>query len=406
MRHLPTSHTLFANRAAAYIKVGKFQSACTDAVQCISLRPDWAKGYFRHAQALKGLSCAHTAYKYLLMSLTLSGSPTTNEGSDGRATYTPDETAVVVEIQDVLHMMNSQLFCTDSPLQLKFYDKCKGRGVVAKQNVSAGQVLFTEEPLAAALIRASDTGAQFCSACFLPISERIYTVCARCQTEQYCSQQCQERAWAAHHEKLCTWETGDMHILSQLRKRASMRIQSDGIRTEWQPERYVLEIVLRLIASQVQAVQKQATVEPQVLQDGRLLSIIDIYRSPSCPKTSSKFMDQSTMQHYVAGIKEALFYEPLAFLFTAQAFEQMMIQLEKNGTTVATGHVGGLYATHALVNHSDAPNAVVESVGSRIEAKALRNIEAGDEICFDYFASVATDNEKHRTELKLAYLIS
>ena len=42
-----TNHTLYSNRSAAYKSNGQFSEALEDANKCISLQPDWAKGYVR-----------------------------------------------------------------------------------------------------------------------------------------------------------------------------------------------------------------------------------------------------------------------------------------------------------------------------------------------------------------------
>eukprot|EP00239_Pterosperma_sp_CCMP1384_P000670 CAMPEP_0197845634 /NCGR_PEP_ID=MMETSP1438-20131217/2541_1 /TAXON_ID=1461541 /ORGANISM="Pterosperma sp., Strain CCMP1384" /LENGTH=507 /DNA_ID=CAMNT_0043457007 /DNA_START=214 /DNA_END=1737 /DNA_ORIENTATION=+ len=47
--------TIFSNRSASYLKLGKAEAALADADKCIELRPDWEKGYFRRGQALEGI---------------------------------------------------------------------------------------------------------------------------------------------------------------------------------------------------------------------------------------------------------------------------------------------------------------------------------------------------------------
>ena len=44
-----------SNRSAALLKLNKVQKALADAEQCIQLRKDWEKGYFRKAVVLEGL---------------------------------------------------------------------------------------------------------------------------------------------------------------------------------------------------------------------------------------------------------------------------------------------------------------------------------------------------------------
>ena len=49
------NHVLFSNRSAAFAGLKQFGEALADADRCISLRPDWGKGYARRGYARAGL---------------------------------------------------------------------------------------------------------------------------------------------------------------------------------------------------------------------------------------------------------------------------------------------------------------------------------------------------------------
>lgn len=49
-------HALFSNRAACFLKIGRYEQALSDAESCIALAPDFGKGHFRRALALQALS--------------------------------------------------------------------------------------------------------------------------------------------------------------------------------------------------------------------------------------------------------------------------------------------------------------------------------------------------------------
>ncbi|KAL6548366.1 hypothetical protein OROGR_008787 [Orobanche gracilis] len=51
----PSNHTLYSNRAAAFLHLVKLNKALSDADKTISLKPDWEKGYFRKGCALEGM---------------------------------------------------------------------------------------------------------------------------------------------------------------------------------------------------------------------------------------------------------------------------------------------------------------------------------------------------------------
>lgn len=47
-----TDHTILGNRSMAYLNLGKFEMALSDANECIKIKPDWGKGYHRKGTAL------------------------------------------------------------------------------------------------------------------------------------------------------------------------------------------------------------------------------------------------------------------------------------------------------------------------------------------------------------------
>ncbi|PRW57250.1 serine threonine- phosphatase 5 [Chlorella sorokiniana] len=51
----PSHSVLYSNRSAALLQLSKTGKALADAEECIRLRPDWDKGYFRKAAALEAL---------------------------------------------------------------------------------------------------------------------------------------------------------------------------------------------------------------------------------------------------------------------------------------------------------------------------------------------------------------
>uniref|UniRef100_A0A0E0D4K4 Uncharacterized protein n=1 Tax=Oryza meridionalis TaxID=40149 RepID=A0A0E0D4K4_9ORYZ len=52
----PADATLYSNRSLCHLRSGAVQEALLDANDCIKLKPEWTKGYYR-----KG--CAHMALK-------------------------------------------------------------------------------------------------------------------------------------------------------------------------------------------------------------------------------------------------------------------------------------------------------------------------------------------------------
>ncbi|CAI5713295.1 unnamed protein product [Peronospora destructor] len=57
------AHVFYSNRSAAQLKLYKAEEALKDADQCISLKPDWPKGYSRRGSALYALGHYTDAYR-------------------------------------------------------------------------------------------------------------------------------------------------------------------------------------------------------------------------------------------------------------------------------------------------------------------------------------------------------
>lgn len=56
-------HTLYSNRSACYYNLGQFAKALEDGEMCVSVKPDWGKGYQRRAMALHALLKREEALK-------------------------------------------------------------------------------------------------------------------------------------------------------------------------------------------------------------------------------------------------------------------------------------------------------------------------------------------------------
>ena len=55
IKESPSDHTLYSNRSASYLNMGKAQLALSDADKCIEIKADWDRGHQRRAMALQNL---------------------------------------------------------------------------------------------------------------------------------------------------------------------------------------------------------------------------------------------------------------------------------------------------------------------------------------------------------------
>ncbi|GLC40807.1 hypothetical protein PLESTB_000020600 [Pleodorina starrii] len=69
----PQNAVLYSNRSAALLKLNKVTKAMEDADKCISLKPDWEKGYFRKAAVLEAQDKMHEALEVYQSVVRLNG---------------------------------------------------------------------------------------------------------------------------------------------------------------------------------------------------------------------------------------------------------------------------------------------------------------------------------------------
>ncbi|CAE8600138.1 unnamed protein product, partial [Polarella glacialis] len=51
IKHDPTDHVFFSNRSACYASLEQYEKALEDGKECVTLKPDWPKGYTRKGLA-------------------------------------------------------------------------------------------------------------------------------------------------------------------------------------------------------------------------------------------------------------------------------------------------------------------------------------------------------------------
>jgi hypothetical protein len=342
--HDPTNHLLYSNRAAAYQCLKNYNQALRNADQCIHLAPQWPKGYFRKGQAFVGLRCPNQAYKYLSVSLSLAKEPA-------------ERAAILSEIHLTVLIANQQL-TSSLPVEIKYFDEHKGRGLIAKTAIKEGEVILQDVPLVSSRFWPieEDELSRACHYCFkslvglstildhlrqleakhpLPgITEKFReppepVICEKCGLAHYCSTQCRDKAWSLYHRKLCTGGGGEEHPLNQLFKRAAQKS------TAQENHLYIVDMITKIIASQIQRLDlplESGSSDEESLHStpqGRW----DIFWLFSCPSVGTIWQDpahNAELTFYCQRIKEALYDPRLPFLFSTTAFEQMFKQISYN----------------------------------------------------------------------------
>lgn len=97
-----------------------------------------------------------------------------------------------------------------------YFDKIKGKGLVADRDFDRGEVIFVEDAFIAAPpihAFADVENGKLCTLCFAPLSGSLIVPCGRsdCQA-RFCNRLCQSRAQAMHHALLCPGQNTSIKV--------------------------------------------------------------------------------------------------------------------------------------------------------------------------------------------------
>lgn len=101
-----------------------------------------------------------------------------------------------------------------------YFDKNKGKGLVADRDFKEGDVIFTEDAFIAAppahAVAAVEKG-ELCTFCFAPLAGILVIPCGRigCQA-RFCNRLCQSRAQSVHHALLCPAQNPSIKVSNSL----------------------------------------------------------------------------------------------------------------------------------------------------------------------------------------------
>lgn len=225
-----------------------------------------------------------------------------------------------------------------------------GRFVVAARDISAGELLFTEEPFVQTVHDRCERSV--CHVCYSPLAAVAQRSCQSCGQVRYCSQSCSE-AGAAAHDAECG-------VLSAIAESGNGAMQS-GVRG--------LRLFMRLL--------HRAADEPAAF------AAVEAMRGQYDDETPER-------QRFWEGMAGSINrFVPPAVRLEPGRLARLASRVHAN--LYAVGDVGGvqfgsgLYAqAGSFFNHSCSPSAAVSFSGRMWRLHALRAISRGEEVCVSY----------------------
>ncbi|KAL1921890.1 uncharacterized protein VTP21DRAFT_10532 [Calcarisporiella thermophila] len=122
MQQSDFSALLFSNRSASYFAMRCYEEAQKDADQVIRIRPEWAKGYFRRAEALMQLSRVEEAVSHYRKALDLDPDNPDIQNRLGRALIHKDNAAQGFLIAQLLPGRDIAVDRSINPIQNRIFE--------------------------------------------------------------------------------------------------------------------------------------------------------------------------------------------------------------------------------------------------------------------------------------------
>ncbi|KAF8192761.1 hypothetical protein K438DRAFT_1906839 [Mycena galopus ATCC 62051] len=280
-------------------------------------------------------------------------------------------------------------------VDVRVFDKKKGKGLVATQKIAAGETIWVEDPFVIAPeweIYDKQRGGAACSQCttlFANLSE-ARARCPHCPAA-FCNALCRKRSEKTHSLLCAAQNPASMPLLRWVRSREWMALHAltqctarlllanaageEALAADWavvrgfavlgleerarsEPDRETWKAAFELFRATFQRPRREeGAPKDQTAEEKRVTAIL---RKP-----------------LPADIESALFDYDTGFL---HGLGRMSLNLEAHG---------GLYTLHAHLNHGCAPNASVRHLDqrralARITVRALADIEPGQELLITY----------------------
>ncbi|KAI9094333.1 hypothetical protein DFS34DRAFT_652019 [Phlyctochytrium arcticum] len=234
-----------------------------------------------------------------------------------------------------------------------------GRGIYAKESISAGSELIREDPYVKVV---DDQHIEtHCSQCMRAASPLR---CSQCAFVRYCSQACQKKDWWIHKQECA----------------ASKRINPKLATT-------VIRVMARLIWKQ--------HLKPET---AKAVKQLQSHRANISDERYAKFEEMTILVYGLVGpIVERKEITELFCMFSCNSISICDGELVNIGV--------GVFPTLSLINHSCDPNAAIIVDGDVASLRSIKNISSGEQI-FQSYIEVAEPRYVRRTELKDRYYFS
>ncbi|CAH1402398.1 unnamed protein product [Nezara viridula] len=308
--------------------------------------------------------------------------------------------------QDRIHGESNKLYpALNNSIEIK-YDQYSGRYAEAKRDIELGEVFLCEDPHCSVLLE--NQCETHCFHCMKSIAAG--EPCPLCDRVKFCSERCQKLALSTYHLIECPilqalWESGisitclmALRIISQ--KNPQYFFDLENILMEnnkdqiWNKKQYSFKDYCAV--NQLVRHEEKRTIDALIHKS---YIAVFLFR---CLEETSYFKDipSNEQKKYFTLIGGLLLQNLQLLQFNAhEIFDLQTLELDL--TKSKSRFIGGgLYPTLALFNHSCDPCFVRYFQGTKVFAKAIKPIRAG-EIVSENYGPIFTEVEKSRRQNEL-----
>ncbi|XP_049910519.1 histone-lysine N-methyltransferase SMYD3 isoform X1 [Epinephelus moara] len=264
-----------------------------------------------------------------------------------------------------------------APKLERFVSPGKGNGLRATARIKKGELVYSAEPLACCV--SGKLARDVCHHCFT--RRETLLRCSQCKMARYCNTTCQKQAWSGH-------------------KRECKCLQSLLPRVPTDSVRLAARLIFALLSPLKSSSEELYTLEeheshlssmPEQKKQGlcQLAAMLEMYLQQEIPDLATE----------VTSTLPPSCREPLSLIakVTCNCFTISDGELQEIGV--------GLYPSLSLLNHDCRPNCVMVFVGTKLQLRAVQDINPEDELTISYIETLSLKEDRQR-QLEDQYLFT
>ncbi|XP_038557424.1 histone-lysine N-methyltransferase SMYD3 [Micropterus salmoides] len=250
----------------------------------------------------------------------------------------------------------------------RFVSPGKGNGLRATARNKKGELVYSAEPLACCV--SNKLARDVCHHCFTRRGTLLR--CSQCKMARYCNVTCQRQAWPGHKREC------------KCLQRLLPRIPTDSVRL-------AAKLIFALLSPSKSSSEELYTLEEheshlssmsEQKKQGlsQLASMLELYLQQEVPDLA---------QEMTSALPPSC-QEPLSLIakVTCNCFTISDGELQEIGV--------GLYPSLSLLNHDCRPNCVMVFEGTKLQLRAVRDINPEEELTISYIETLSLTEDRRR----------